>query len=63
MSMEFCPLMSYREAGTSEVYCPGERCALAGGENNRCLIKQALECYVNEKRNAERFNSDPELCF
>ena len=47
--MDYCPLMSYQKQYVSEAECLGEECALAADSNGECLIKQALQNYVNER--------------
>jgi hypothetical protein len=41
--------MSYQKQYVSEAECLGEECALAADGNGECLIKQALQIYVNER--------------
>lgn len=48
--MDYCPLMSYQKQYISEAECLGETCALAADKNGECLIKQALQIYVNERQ-------------
>ena len=47
--MDYCPLMSYAKQYANEKECLGEGCALAADGNGECLIKQALQIYVNER--------------
>ena len=47
--MDYCPLMSYQKQYISEAQCLGENCAMAADGNGECLIKQALQIYVNER--------------
>lgn len=47
--MDYCPLMSYQKQYMSEAQCLGENCAMAADGNGECLIKQALQIYVNER--------------
>ena len=48
--MKYCPLMSYVKQYAQEQYCMGEDCAMAANENGECLVKQALQLYVNQEK-------------
>jgi hypothetical protein len=44
--MNYCPLMSFIE----KKECFREHCSFAGDEANKCLIKQALQLYIDKER-------------
>ena len=46
--MKFCPLMSFAKQYSHEIECLGEECAFAADENGNCLVKQALQVYVDK---------------
>lgn len=46
--MSYCPLM-YGRHYSSITPCLGEKCALAADNKGECLIKQALQFYVNNQ--------------
>lgn len=48
--MDYCPLMSYQKQYVSEAECLGEGCALAADGNGECLIKQALQIFVDKNK-------------
>lgn len=48
--MDYCPLMSYQKQYVSEAECLGENCALAADGNGECLIKQALQIFVDRNK-------------
>ncbi len=48
--MDYCPLMSYQKQYVSEAECLGESCALAADGNGECLIKQALQIFVDKNK-------------
>lgn len=48
--MDYCPLMSYQKQYVSEAECLGEECALAADGNGECLIKQALQIFVDKNK-------------
>lgn len=48
--MDYCPLMSYQKQYVSEAECLGEECALAADGNGECLIKQALQIFVDRNK-------------
>lgn len=52
-----CPLMSYQKQYTNEIRCAGAKCAFSD-DAGTCLIKQALQCYVEEKRTVAMNNDD-----
>lgn len=59
--MSVCPLMSYAKQYAYEIECLGENCALAADKGGKCLVKQALQCYVNAARTKieeERLQAD-----
>lgn len=47
--MSYCPLM-YGRHYSSITPCLGEKCALAADNKGECLIKQALQFYVNGEK-------------
>ena len=47
--MNYCPLMSYNGGNVSR-RCFRSECALAADENGECLVKQALQLYVNQEK-------------
>ena len=46
--MMYCPLMSFAKQYANEQYCLGERCAFAADKQGNCLVRQALQCYVDK---------------
>ena len=44
----YCPLMSFAKQYSNEQQCLGEECAFAADKAGNCLVKQALQCYVNK---------------
>ena len=46
----YCPLMSFAKQYSNEQQCLGEECAFAADEGGNCLVKQALQCYVNSAK-------------
>lgn len=49
--MMYCPLMSFAKQYANEQECLGKECAFAGDVAGKCLVQQALQCYVNKERN------------
>lgn len=48
--MSYCPFMSFQKSNYEGiVYCLKDECKLADEEGD-CLIKQALQCYVDKER-------------
>ena len=63
--MIYCPIMSYQRDNTSTKPCMENSCAFAD-EAGECLIKQALQCYVNAEHarvaeEAERIRKETQL--
>lgn len=55
--MSYCPLM-YGRHYSSITPCLGKKCALAADNKGECLIKQALQFYVNSEE--ARLNKEQE---
>ena len=47
--MKYCPLMSCRQ-DYAEVFCFEKECAFAADGAGECLVKQALQLYVEKER-------------
>ena len=44
--MKYCPILSFQTDRYCEIGCREDRCAFAD-EAGDCLVRQALQCYVN----------------
>lgn len=53
--MIYCPLMSFAKQYSNEQQCLGKECAFAADEGGNCLVKQALQCYVNSAKEKTEF--------
>ena len=61
--MKYCPLMSFQKQYHEEERCLGEDCAFAADAAGNCLIKQALQCYVNRERTAAAERESADQCW
>ena len=53
--MMYCPLMSYAKQYSNEQECLGKECAFAADKAGNCLVKQALQCYVDSAKEKTEF--------
>ena len=51
----YCPLMSFAKQYSNEQQCLGEECAFAADKGGHCLVKQALQCYVDSAKEKTEF--------
>ena len=51
----YCPLMSFAKQCSNEKECLGKECAFAADKGGSCLVKQALQCYVDSAKEKTEF--------